>query len=49
MKRRWAESSQADYDAMVESDQMWFIFQHSLPGDPHTSSIGVAALGISVV
>ena len=28
---------------MVEFDQMWFIFHHSLPCSPHTS-IGVAAL-----
>ena len=31
---------------MVEFDQMWFIFQHSLPCGPHISSIGVAALGL---
>ena len=30
---------------MVEFDQMWFIFQYSLPCGPHTSSIGVAVLG----
>ena len=30
---------------MVKFDQMWFIFQYSLPCGPHTSSIGVAALG----
>ena len=30
---------------MVKFDQMWFIFLHSLPYGPHTSSIGVAALG----
>ena len=29
----------------VEFDQMWFLFQHSLPCGPHTSSIGVGALG----
>ena len=30
---------------MVELDQIWFVFQHSLPCSPHTSSIGIAALG----
>ena len=30
---------------MVEFDQMWFIFQHSLPCCPQNSSIGVTALG----
>ena len=30
---------------MVEFDQMWFIFQHSCYCGPHTSSIGVTALG----
>ena len=30
---------------MVEFDQMLFIFQHSLPCGPHTSSIGFAMLG----
>ena len=30
---------------MVEFDQMWFIFQHSLPCGPHTSYIHIAALG----
>ena len=33
------------YDAMVEFDQMWFIFQRSLPCGPYTSSISVAVLG----
>ena len=28
-----------------EFDQIWFIFQHSLPCGPHTSSIRVAVLG----
>ena len=43
--RGWAESSYADYNAMVEFDQMWFIFQHSHPCGPLAYSIGVAALG----
>ena len=30
---------------MIELDQMWFIFQHSLPCLTHTFPIGVAALG----
>ena len=30
---------------MVEFHQMWFIFQHLVSPGPHTSSIGVAALG----
>ena len=30
---------------VVEFDQMWFIFQYSLPCGPHTSSISVAVLG----
>ena len=30
---------------MVEFDQMWVYFHHSLPCCPHTSSIGVAAIG----
>ena len=30
---------------MVEFPQMWFIFQHLVSPGPHTSSIGVAALG----
>ena len=30
---------------LVKFNQMWFIFQNSLPCGPHTSSIGVAALG----
>ena len=36
-------------DAMVEFDQIRFIFQHSLPHacDPHTSSIGFEGLGFS--
>ena len=40
------KSSYADYDAMVEFHQMWFIFQHSLPcAAVHILfSIGVAAL-----
>ena len=31
------------HDAMVEFDQMWFIFQHSLPCGPHFYSIRIAA------
>ena len=38
----WAEKFS---DAMVEFDQMLFIFQHRLPCGPHTSSIGIATLG----
>ena len=40
----WQVHSLTD-DATVEFDQILFIFQHSLPCSPHTSSIGVAALG----
>ena len=40
------KSSLADFDAMVEFDQTWFIFQHSLPCGPHTSSIGVYKCGL---
>ena len=31
---------------MIEFDQICFIFQHSLPCGPHTSSISVAALSL---
>ena len=31
---------------LVEFDQMWFIFQHSLPCCPHTFAISIAALGV---
>ena len=40
----WAEKF-IGYDAMVDFDQMWSSFQHSLPCSPHTYSISVAALG----
>ena len=30
---------------MVDFDQMWFIFHHTLPSGPHTTSISVATFG----
>ena len=46
--RGWAEKfHQANYDAMVEFDQMWLFFNIVFPqcGPYKSSSIGVAALG----
>ena len=44
LKGSYADSMY-DLIIMVEFDQMWFIFQHSLPCGPYTSSIHIAVLG----
>ena len=35
----------AEQDNLIEWEQKWFIFQHSLLCDPYTSKMGIAVLG----